>query len=147
MSSFDPANFLNTEFTDTFDTERIPVPEGEFQASLKDFKVRVTTSGKAVMDVFWIVSDSDVQNATGQAEPMVRQTIWLDITDGGALDGSKGKNIDLGKLRDALGQNQKGQVWSPGMLKGGVALVKVKHSIDQRDGETIQADVKSVTAI
>ncbi len=144
MSSFNPETFLNTEISDSFDTERIAVPEGDFPATLKDFKVRVTNTGSAVMDVFWIVLDEDVKEETGQAEPMVRQTVWLDMTEDGALDGRKGKNVDLGKLRDVLGQNQRGQVWTPGMLKGGTAIVKVVHSIDRRDGTTIQADVKSV---
>ncbi len=147
MSSFNPDTFLNTEFTESFDTTKIPCPEGEFQAMLKDFKVRVTTTGQVVMDVFWIVMDEEAQEATGQAEPMVRQSIWLDVLDSGALDGGKGKNVDLGKLRDALGQNQKGQLWTPGQLKGGVAMVKVIQSIDKRDNETVQADVRSVAAV
>lgn len=147
MSSFDPATFLNTEFDAPFDTTKIPCPEGEFQAMLKDFKVRVTNGGLVVMDIFWVVMDEEAQEATGQAEPMVRQSVWLDVTESGALDGGKGKNVDLGKLRDALGQNQKGQTWTPGQLKGGVAVVKVVQSIDKRDNETVQADVKAVTAV
>lgn len=147
MSSFNPETFLNTEFSEAFDTVKIPCPEGEFQAMLKDFKVRVTTTGQVVMDIYWIVIAEEAQEATGQAEPMVRQSIWLDVLDNGALDGGKGKNVDLGKLRDALDQNQKGQLWTPGMLKGHVAMVKVVQSIDKRDNETVQADVRSVAAV
>lgn len=81
------------------------------------------------------------------AEPTVYQTIWLDISGSGGLDTSKGKNVGLGKLRDALGQNREGQPWSPGMLVGQVALIRVGHSIDKRDNVTVQAEVKAVAAL
>ena len=75
------------------------------------------------------------------AEPTVRQTIWLDLTESGSLDFGKGRNVGLGRLRDALGQNETGKPWQPGMMVGGVAKIKVTHSIDKRDNETIQANV------
>lgn len=78
------------------------------------------------------------------AEPSVRQTLWLDTTESGGLDFGKGKNVGLGRLREALGQNAPGKPWAPGMLVGGVAKVKVSHSIDKRDNVTINADVKAV---
>ncbi len=147
MSSFDPNAFLNTEVSEANATAYVPVPEGEFNASIKLIKPRVLTDGRAVLDLTWIVDDEEVKQETGMAEPSVRQTLWLDITESGGLDFGKGKNVGLGRLRDAIGQNQSGKPWAPGMLVGQVAKVKVTHSIDKRDGETIQAGVSAVTSL
>ena len=144
MSSFNPDVFLNTETAESNATTYTPVPEGEFNASIKTIKTRVLTDGRAVLDISWTVDDEDARTETGMAEPSVRQTIWLDTTESGGLDFGKGKNVGLGRLRDAVGQNQAGKPWAPGMLLGQVAKVKVSHSIDKRDGVTIQADVKAV---
>ena len=147
MSSFNPDTFLNTETNQANATAYTPCPEGEFVASIKAIKPRVLTDGRAVLDLTWIVDDEEVRNETGMAEPSVRQTLWLDITDSGGLDFGKGKNVGLGRVRDAVGQNQTGKPWAPGMLIGQVAKVKVTHTIDKRDNETIQAGVSSVTSL
>ena len=147
MSSFDPALFLQTQTTEATSTEYTPVPEGEFSAMVKSIKPRVLQDGRAVLDVTYIVQDQDVQDETGMAEPTVRQTLWLDITDAGGLDAGKGKNVQLGRLRDSCNQNKSGQPWSPEMLLGNTVVIKVAHSIDKRDGKTIQADVKSVAPL
>ena len=144
MSAFNPDTFLNTQTTEANDTAVIPVPEGEHPAAIKTIKPRVLTDGRAVLDIYWTVNSDEARDETGQAEPIVRQTVWLDTTESGGLDFGKGKNVGLGKLRDAVGQNQSGKPWAPGMLIGAAAIVKVGHSIDKRDGETIQADVKAV---
>lgn len=144
MSTFNPDTFLNTETDAANATAYTPVPEGEFTASIKAIKPRVLTDGRAVLDVTWTVDDEAARQETGMAEPSVRQTVWLDTTESGGLDFGKGKNVGLGRLRDAVGQNAAGKPWAPGMLVGQVAKVKVSHSIDKRDGVTINADVKAV---
>jgi len=144
MSSFNPDTFLNTETSDANATTYTPCPEGEFNASIKSIKPRVLTDGRAVLDVTWTVDDESARQETGMAEPSVRQTIWLDTTESGGLDFGKGKNVGLGRLRDAVNQNKAGKPCAPGMLVGQVAKVKVIHSIDNRDGVTINADVKAV---
>lgn len=144
MSAFNPDLFLNTETDSASATTYTPVPEGEFNASIKTIKPRVLTDGRAVLDITWTVDDETARQETGMAEPSVRQTLWLDTTESGGLDFGKGKNVGLGRLREALGQNQAGKPWAPGMLVGQVATVKVSHSIDKRDGVTINAEVKAV---
>jgi hypothetical protein len=147
MSSFNPDTFLNTETKDANATAYTPVAEGEYNASIKAIKPRVLTDGRAVLDVTWTVDDESARQETGMAEPSVRQTLWLDTTESGGLDFGKGKNVGLGRLRAALGQNAPGKPWAPGMLVGGVAKIKVGHSIDKRDGETVNADVKAVAPL
>lgn len=147
MSSFSPEIFLNTETESANATEYVPVPEGEFPASIKALKPRILTDGRPILDVTWTVDDETVREETGMAEPVVRQSIWLDITESGGLDFGKGKNVSLGRLRESVGQNQSGKPWAPGMLVGQAAKIKIEHSIDKRDGKTIQADVKAVTTL
>lgn len=149
MSLFNPDTFLNSTFTEANDTQYIPVPEGEWQATIDKVEAKVVgqETPRPVLNVTWKITDPAVQQATGRAENSVRQTIWLDVTESGGLDTGKGKNVGLGKLREALGQNTPGKAWTPGMLVGGVARVKVKHSIDKRDGVTINAEVSGVTKL
>jgi len=147
MSQFDAEAFMNSSTTDANSTQYNPVPEGEFQAAIASVTPRVTGTGKALLNIGWKVDDETVRTETGMAESIVYQTIWLDVTESGGLDTGKGKNVGLGKLRDALGQNKPGAPWSPGMMVGQVALVRVGHSIDKRDNVTIQAEVKAVAAL
>lgn len=147
MSTFDPTAFMNASTTEASDTQYLQVPEGEYQASIKEVTPRTTQTGKALLSIRWTVDDEGARVATGMAEPSVQGTIWLDVKDDGTLDMSKGKNIGLGKLRDALGQNAPGKPWSPAMLVGGVAKIKVAHSIDKRDNATINAEVKAVAKL
>jgi hypothetical protein len=147
MSTFDPENFMNISTEEASDTQRIEVPEGEYPAAVVAIFPRTTNSGKALISVQWKVDSEEARDATGQAEPMVFQTVWLDVKEDGNLDMGRGKNVGLGKLREALGQNAPGKPWSPGMLIGGVAKIKVAHSIDKRDNVTINADVKAVVKL
>ncbi len=144
MSTFNPETFLNAEISDANATAYTPCPEGEFNAAIKAIKPRVLTDGRAVLDITWNVDDETARQETCMAEPTCRQTIWLDTTESGGLDFGKGKNVGLGRLREAVGQNQAGKPWAPGMLLGQVAKIKVAHSIDKRDNVTINADVKAV---
>lgn len=145
MSTFDPDLFMNSETTDANDTSFVPVPEGEFTAAIESVEPR-KAGDKPVLEVKWAIDDQGVRDATGMQKPTVRQTIWLDVTEAGGLDGGKGKNIGLGKLREAVGQNKPGQRWAPGMLVGQVARVVVKHRSGKEPGEVF-ADVKGVAAL
>jgi hypothetical protein len=147
MSNFNPEAFMNTSFSDANATKYELPPEGEYRAAISAVTPRVTGTGKALLNVKWNVDDEEVRQATGMAEPSVYQTIWLDVTESGGLDFGKGKNVQLGKLRETLGQNQPGKPWAPGMLIGGAALVRVKHSIDKRDNTTLTAEVSAVTKL
>jgi hypothetical protein len=141
MSVFD---LQNATFTESNSTTFTPVPEGEYIAAIRDAddcKLRSTEKGYLILDVSWTIDDAAATEATGVATPKVRQSIFLDTTEAGGLDFSKGKNIQLGRLRDALNQNQSGQPWGFGMLVGGVARVTVKHRMVD---DQIYTDVKGV---
>jgi hypothetical protein len=114
MSAFNPESFMNSTVSEANSTQYEQVPEGEFSAAIDTVTPRTTGTGKALLSVKWKVDDEGVRTTTGMAEPSVFQTVWLDVTESGGLDFSRGKNVQLGKLRDALGQNAPGKPWSPG---------------------------------
>lgn len=146
MAMFDKDDILNAQAEGEMDTKYTPFPEGEYPAYIAKLDTRVVgeNKDKVVLDLFWESDDAEVAKVTGMEKSQVRQSIFLDFTESGALDTSKGKNVQLGKLRDALGQNNPGQPWSPAMLEGAPAIIRVEHR--QYEGNTY-ADVKGVRAI
>lgn len=144
MSTFDEANFMNTETSEQGSTQFTPVPEGDWRALVKDIKPRTVKDDQVILDVNWLIDEAAVTDVTGMESPTVRQSIWLDTTSNGGLDMGKGKNIGLNRLREALGQNIAGSPWKPGMLVGMVARVTVKHRMAN---ENTYADVKGVAKL
>lgn len=153
---FDPSRFVTSEYNDPFSTTFVPVPEGEYIAVTNklDWKVVDTKNGDRLQAIlFWEIDDQGgrVRAATGLDKNVVRQTIWLDLTPDSdietnriSLETGEGKNVDLGKLREQLGQNQAGRPWRFDMLLNQSARVLVTHRI--YDGKTF-ADVKQVARI
>lgn len=143
-STFNPDTFMNSETQEKGSTQSTPVPEGEYVAVIKSVAARETKNEKHLLDIQWAVDDPAATEATGIEFPQVRQSIWLDLTPDMGLDMSKGKNIGLNRLRDALGQNVAGKAWNPKHLDGQQAKVTVKHRID---GDNVYVDVKGVAKV
>jgi len=145
--AFDANNFMSTSFRGSNSTERIRVPEGTWPAVVTDLSVRkvvIDGSDRWVMEVTWTTTSSEVSAVTKRDKSTVRQSCWLDFTpDGSALDMSEGMNVDLGILRESLGQNDSSRPWSPSELKGASANIVVVHKSSK--GE-IYANVKEVKA-
>jgi len=68
----------------------------------------------------------------------------LDLDSQGRVDMSKGKNIGLGRLREAVGKNNEGEQFSFSMLPGLMAKIAVTHRIN---GEDTFAEVKAVAKL
>lgn len=147
MSTFNPDLFMQTTTSDANSTTLLPVPEGEFVGVIKAIATRSLPSGSVVMDVTWGIDDPQVKAVTGLDESTVRQSIWLDITESGGLDVAKGKNVGLGRLREAVGQNTAGRPWAPSNLVGQPARVKVTHTSSKDDSSIIYANVSAVTKL
>lgn len=140
MSNFDPDQFLQTETEAKLETEYTPIPEGEYMGVIKKLDSNVTPNGSPVLAVTWIIDDQEVRDFTGMPEPTCRQSVWLDVNDNGALEAGSNKNVQLGRLRDALGQND-GKPWAPSMMEGQVARVIVKHTPDKNNPGAVFANV------
>lgn len=150
MSMFNPDTFLAQTIDQANDTKVVPCPPGEFTAFIKDFKARPWTSKKdpsmsgVALDVTWTVDSAEVKTLLDRDEVTVKQGIMLDMTEQGSLDMGKGKNVGLGRLREALGLNVPGQAFSFAMLTGQAAKITVTHRVD---GEDVYAEVKMVTKL
>ena len=144
---FNIETFLDQNITGQMDTKVIPVPPGEYRAVVKEIKPRQwkskddpTLSGVA-LDIIWVLDAPEVAETLGRKELQVKQGIMLDIDDKGQIIVEKGKNIGLGRLREALNMNDPKKPFSFSSIPGQMAKVLVTHRIA---GEDIFAEVKSV---
>lgn len=147
MSSFDPNQFLDVQITEANDTKLVPVPEAEYTAVIDKVTTRAW-QGKAdpsksgvTLEVLWDIDDTALKAELGRDKITVKQGIMLDLTDSGSFDMGKGKNVGLGRLREALDMNKPGIPFAFSMLPGRVATVSVKHRIVE---DAIYAEVRGV---
>lgn len=147
MTLFDANTFGQMSFTESNSTESVPVPVGEWPATIGDKKIdtwaaKDGSSSGLKMYVYWDIEDPAVREVTGREKSRVRQEFMFDLVEGtGALDFGKGKNVRLGRLREATGLNTPGQAFSFDMLVGRMAKVNVKHRPDNRDASILYAEV------
>jgi hypothetical protein len=147
MSQFDPAQFVDATCTEANDTKVIPVPVGEYMGICSKVEARTwaskadPTKSGVTLDITWDIEDEGVKSALGRDKITVRQGVMLDVTASGGLDFGKGKNVGLGRVREALSLNTAGQPFAPSMFVGRPAKVSVTHRID---GEDIFAEIKKV---
>lgn len=129
--SFDPEAFKHVTFEEPLDTEIVPPDEGVYNAKVYNWDLRGGTSEKgndwAMLQITWELEDQDGSQAqkTGRDTVTARQSLFLDLTDDGKMDTSKGQNVRLGRLREALGLNDR--PFSFDMLMGQQAKVNVRH--------------------
>lgn len=159
-STFDPSTFMNQTVDAPMDTVFQQCPEGEYRAMIDDFdgnafdsfqgKEGTKSEGKTFVTFKppFVIQDAAVQAELERDKVVVYHSgIFLDFDEAGRLDFGKGKNVGLGQLRDAVGQNAEGP-WTFDALKGaGPVMVKVVHEADKNDAEKKYARVKKVTRI
>ncbi len=144
---FSPDQFLDMPIEGSNDTKIVPVPVGEYTAVAEDVKVRQwqakddpSKSGLA-LDIVWSIDDAGLRELFGREKITCKQGIMLDLTDSGSIDMGKGRNIGLGRLREALSLNEPGQPFSFTMILGRLAKVSIKHRVHEED---VFAEVKSI---
>ena len=149
---FDAQNFMNQVFDETNDDKRAICPAGEFLAQIIKVEPKSGTIGKgervgepwASLSIQWNVTDPAVLALAKRDKVVVFQSVMLDLTANGGLDMGEQRNIALGQLRTSLGQNTKGQPWSPVMMTGQMAKIRVKHVPGFKNPEELQAEVSGV---
>ena len=139
MSFFDEATFLNSTVEAAFDTQRLLVHKGAYPGLIVEVKPRQNAGQKDPSKMYTSLDfqvdlqlPADVQASAGFESPVVRRrySIMVDMNDSGTgLDFGKGKNVGLGQLREAVGQNEPSKPWSPVMLLSQGALWEVKHEM------------------
>lgn len=154
-SSFDPEAFLSSATVDgELSTEVTVCPEGTYRGQIGDrIDARQFTSEKSgtprtftVISINWEVLDDAVRAELDREHVYVRQDFFLDLDENGALDTSKGKNVDLGRLRAAVGQNDMSG-WTFNNLKGAMATIQVRQRSDEKNPQRKYAEVARVAAI
>ena len=153
MSTFNPDTFLSMETRDGLQTKYMPIPSGEYKAFVDGVEAR-TVKGQngdsPVLTVTFEIRDADaVKKQMGMREDQkmtVRNDYWLDLNESGGFDIGPNKNVKLGILRDALGQNRPGEPWSPMMMNGqGPLLIQLGIDTSKKDAEVEYNVVKRVT--
>jgi hypothetical protein len=147
---FDASQFLDMPINEANDTTLTPVPVGEYMATIEKVDCRQWTKkddpsvGGIALDIIWNIDDQEVLQTLGREKVTCKQGIMLDLTPAGGLDFSKGRNIGLGRLREAVNLNVPGQPFSFNMLPGRMAKVSVKHRVVE---DMIYAEVKAVAKL
>jgi hypothetical protein len=150
----DAEQFMQANFTGALSTEYKRVTPGDYTATIlndpegterqqigaRSGETRNEETGETrpwmVMNIPWRLADDGGEFA-GR---LIRQSIFLDLVEErsdpnfGNLDFSEGRNIALGRLRSALGQNNQGEPWSPAMLGGKSAIISVRDGRPSKDG-------------
>ena len=147
--SFDAQSFLDASVTGSNDTKVVPVPVGEYMGIVdkvlpRQWQSKDGTQSGIALDVFWLVEDANVKAVLGRDVVTCKQGIMLDLTPEGALDISKGKNIGLGRLREAVGKNNANEAFSFSMLPGAAARISVSH---REANDEIYSEVKAVAKL
>lgn len=146
--------FLNSTVEGPMSTSITPVPEGEFKFVVDDGDKAITfaefTSDKGTFQTMTVQCkclDDAVRAQLKRDNVLVPIKMFLDLKpDGSGLDNSEGKNVQLGKLRAALGQNE--GAWSPAMLKGkGPFMGKVTQRADKNDPTIKYAEITRIAKI
>ena len=151
---FDPDTFLSTTVTEANSTTVVPVPEGEYVAIIGKPKIRQFSGTKdpgALYTSLDLPCEIDlagmypaVAEQLGRDKATVRYSSMLDLTDSGGLDMGKGRNVGLGRAREAAGLNTPGQPFSFAMFEGRAVKVMVKHRVD---GDRIYDEVKAMAKL
>lgn len=153
-NTFDSSAFLNQDTEGANDTQSILVPEGEYTGVIDKLDIQQFTKMEdgeertsTVLNVSWLLDDPNqvIEKVTARKKNIGRQSVFLDLTPEGGLDMGRGMNAALGRLREAVGQNDPTRRWNMQMLKGQAAKVTIKHRTDKEGAQ--QANVTKVAAL
>lgn len=155
-SSFSIEAFQGGSFEGAGDTRRLQIEAKEYNAVVvgpfgedRKTKLRVQKGDKGsfvILDVVWQPDDPEqCQKLSIEKLPTVRQSIFLDLTDGGGLDMGPFKNAELNKLREVFDLNRDGQKWSFPDFVGRAARITVVQKPNEKDPQNPYTNVTAVT--
>lgn len=158
---FNANSFVNQTFTGANSTRYVTAPEGDYTLMIDSRSTDVEkwmseneakkgpNAGRVFvsMDVPVEILDDTVRATLQQEHVYSRYRMILDFDKDGRLDFSEGKNVKLGKLRDALHQNDPSQPWNPVMLGNSSVPFKghVIETPDKTDPTVKYSEVSRVT--
>jgi hypothetical protein len=161
---FDASEFMQTQMDKPLETEYTLVPIGEYMMTIDDFTkdafevidftykqgpLAGTPGSMTKVTLPFIVQDDRVKRELQRDKVTVSKQLILEFEDDGkTIASGPNKNIELGRIRAAVGQD-KGP-WSFAMLRGaGPLMGKVTHVEYQRKDGTKgkRAEIERVTRI
>ncbi len=157
MSIFDPSQFLDSTTTEAAEKrDNLPTTQ-EYNAELGEVSAKSVQGKKDTTQTYLFfeypvvvnLKDEypDIAAKIGVDKITMKYGASVDLTEGGAIDWSKGKNSGLRILREATGTNVAGQAWSARMLQGRRVRIAIKlREYPEGSGNLIE-DVKSVAKI
>lgn len=153
MSAFDVSAFENQIVEGANETKTTPVPENDYHATIDSARVKAIAISKGeragqevpVLEVVYHLHDDtgELNKLLNREKVTVRQDIWLDVNEQGGLAFGPNLNVQLGRLREAVGLNQPGRAFTFKMLEGqGPLIITVTH--DTRDNGDVYNRVQNV---
>jgi len=145
-----PEMLLESATKAAFDTKVAPCPEGDYTMLISKLDIRTgmnkNNEAYTMLNVTLEVEDQAVREQLGRDKVFVQHSGMLDIiadpaTDLPKLDDSKGKNIDLGRIREACDLNEPKKEFNMNMLLNRIVRGKVTHRSNEDTGE-VYAEVK-----
>lgn len=146
-NTFDPDAFMQTHVDAPMADTYVLCPEGDHKAMIDDFDSgafeqidfeykRGERKGEpGSMTKFtcpFVIQDPAVAQKMGVEKVVVRKQLIIDLDENGGLATGVNKNVGLGEIRAAVGQNNAG--WSfPNLRGAGPVIVRVKHRAFNKD--------------
>ena len=134
--SFDADAFLQQTTSEAMAEERVPVPEGDHDTQIMELTFR---DGRTQENKPWVqmtvkakVLDPNIAEEMGLDDAFLYKRMFLDLTEDGALAFGTNKNVELGQLRAACGQNVEGEEWNLGMLQGASVGMVCGHRMNDK---------------
>ncbi len=136
-STFDPDTFLSTSIEGALSTRIDPLPSDDYTATIDSIGQPRQVGESVVVDVVYIVHDEELASNMGLERLIVRQGLFLDVDASGGIAQGPNKNVQLGRLRAAVGQNGP-EAWNFSMLQGaGPLRITVGQNPDKHDPSII----------
>lgn len=148
MSVFDKDTFLNQEVKGANEAKYTPLPIGEYKGYVDELDMD-SYEDNPILVVTYALMDDDgkLKAALGLEKPTVQDRIFLDVEKDGGLSFGPNKNVRLGRLREAVKQNEPKKAWNFNMLRGqGPVLLKVSHRYNKTTGEGPFSQIDRVAA-
>lgn len=146
---FNAQQFMNTVYEEANSTRIAPLPPGEYVGFIEPITGESFSGGIsekngrpwARLNLMIDVSGEAVKAATGQDRRRVRAGIMLQLDENGNLDMREGRNIQLGRLREAVGLNVPGKPFKFSDLEGRLVKIVVDHRVSQDDPSVVYEEV------
>lgn len=139
-SNFDPNVFLNQELSGSNETKFTPIPEGDEKAWIDDLGMDSyddpVRGNVPILIITYALTDDTgkLKELLQMDKPTVQDRLFLDLNPDGTIAFGPNKNVKLGRVREAVGQNDPKKKWQFNMLRGaGPVLLKIDHTYNKQN--------------